>query len=191
MSRRRAFTLIEVMLCVGIIAVLAGIVFAALGPVRERARVTTCTSNLHQIWAAYAMYAADHDGAEPTTGVRARYYELGLPSDEQDHYLFDTYLKSRDVLFCPSYHGEKPTDHMGSTYLIFSRDKDRWADLVAQRGPDLPFYACQWHNPSRYPWSDVSVAPHWTVWNFLLLRLGGQVKMLRVNGHDEKRWPNW
>ncbi|MCC6730138.1 MAG: prepilin-type N-terminal cleavage/methylation domain-containing protein, partial [Chthonomonadales bacterium] len=59
----RAFTLIEVMLCVGIIAVLAGIVFAALGPVRERARVTTCTSNLHQIWAAYAMYAADHDGA--------------------------------------------------------------------------------------------------------------------------------
>lgn len=179
------------MLCVGIIAVLAGIVFAALGPVRERARVTTCTSNLHQIWMAYAMYATDYDGAEPTRGVRARYYELGLPSDEQVGYVYDTYVKNRDVLFCPSYHGHTPADHMGESYLIFSRDSDRWADYVARRGPDLPFYVCQWHNPSRYPWFDVSAAPHWTIWNFNLLRLGGQVTMLRVNGHDEKRWPNW
>jgi prepilin-type N-terminal cleavage/methylation domain-containing protein len=184
----RAFTLIEMMISVGIIALLAGIVFAAMGPARERAREAVCTSNLHQIGLAYAMYAADHDGVEPQKGVRSQYYQLGLPSDESDDYLFKNYLKNRDVLFCPSYHGVTPKSQIGTSYLPFSRDRDRWADYVSDRGIDLPFWVCQWHNPSPWPYGDVALAPRWSVWRFNILRLGGQVNMKLVNGQDSHPW---
>src|SRR5438874_1483698 len=98
MKNPRAFTLIEMIVVTGIILVLIAIVFAAMGPVRERTRETVCTSNLHQIGLAYAMYAADYDGQEPAKGVRAHYFELGLPSDEGVPYFFETYVKNRDVL---------------------------------------------------------------------------------------------
>src|SRR5438477_580651 len=102
MKRNGAFTLIEVIVVTGIIVVLAGIIFAAMGPARERARETVCTSNLHQLGKAYALYAADHDGLEPAKGIRSQYYQLGIPSDEDFDYLCKTYLKNREVLFCPS-----------------------------------------------------------------------------------------
>lgn len=55
-KRRRAFTLIELMIVVAIIAILAALLFPAFSSARESARRTNCTSNLHQIGLAVQMY---------------------------------------------------------------------------------------------------------------------------------------
>src|SRR5207237_6130470 len=62
-ERRRpfGFTLIELLVVIAIISVLAAILFPVFAKARASARKTTGLSNLKQIGAALAMYAADYD----------------------------------------------------------------------------------------------------------------------------------
>ncbi|MCS7066774.1 MAG: prepilin-type N-terminal cleavage/methylation domain-containing protein, partial [Fimbriimonadales bacterium] len=64
--RRRGFTLIELLVVIAIIAILAAILFPVFAHVREKARQSTCTSNLGQIAKAFLMYANDHNQMMPT-----------------------------------------------------------------------------------------------------------------------------
>jgi len=58
---RRAFTLIELLIVIAIIAVLAGIMLPALMGSRKNARMTVCASNLNQIGSASSAYAGEFD----------------------------------------------------------------------------------------------------------------------------------
>ncbi|MFH0964032.1 MAG: type II secretion system protein [Planctomycetota bacterium] len=69
---RRAFTLMELLVVMVIIAVLVGLLLPALGRAREEARKTQCRSNLRQIGLAMIMYAGDNRGFGPT--VYAEYW---------------------------------------------------------------------------------------------------------------------
>jgi prepilin-type N-terminal cleavage/methylation domain-containing protein len=63
--KRKGMTLVELLIVIGIIAVLAGLLFPVFTSVRERARITYCINNLKQVGAALHMYAQDHDGFVP------------------------------------------------------------------------------------------------------------------------------
>src|SRR5947209_1776288 len=65
MQRRHGFTLIELLVVVAIIAILAAILFPVFAQAREKARQTTCLSNLKQLGLGFRMYLQDNDDQFP------------------------------------------------------------------------------------------------------------------------------
>ncbi len=58
---RRGFTLIELLVVIAIIAILAAILFPVFARAREKARQTSCLSNIKEIGLAELMYVGDYD----------------------------------------------------------------------------------------------------------------------------------
>ncbi len=63
--RLAAFTLTELLIVIGVIAVLMGILIPVLSKVRQSARTITCQSNLRQLGIAVTMYTTDSDSTLP------------------------------------------------------------------------------------------------------------------------------
>lgn len=63
--RRRGFTLVELLVVIGIIALLVSILLPALNKARDAANITACLSNMRQLGTAMQMYASDWRGFCP------------------------------------------------------------------------------------------------------------------------------
>jgi len=64
-NTRKGFTLIELLVVIAIIAILAAILFPVFAKVREKARATSCTSNMKQVGLGLLQYQQDNDEAFP------------------------------------------------------------------------------------------------------------------------------
>ena len=66
---RRGFTLIELLVVIAIIAILAAILFPVFARAREKARQTSCLSNVKQMGLALMMYVNDYDEVLPGASI--------------------------------------------------------------------------------------------------------------------------
>lgn len=100
------FTLIELVVVVGIIALLIAILVPALGAARECSRNAVCLTNLRQSYAACRSYADDNRGYGPAIGEPyAALPNWGLVVQRyagEDGRDPNELFKSRSVLVCPS-----------------------------------------------------------------------------------------
>lgn len=102
--QRKGFTLIELLVVIAIIAILAAILFPVFAKAREKARQSSCLSNLKQLGIACLSYAQDNDERWPT------YYRIvvaghndGVTSGGVCMYsALVPYIKNSQVFVCPS-----------------------------------------------------------------------------------------
>jgi prepilin-type N-terminal cleavage/methylation domain-containing protein/prepilin-type processing-associated H-X9-DG protein len=77
--KEAAFTLVELLVVLGIITILVSILLPVLSSVRRRGRDITCTSNMRQICTALISYASQNHGSFPTIASNTGLYWFHEP----------------------------------------------------------------------------------------------------------------
>ena len=95
--KRTGFTLIELLVVIAIIAILAAILFPVFARAREKARQSSCLSNVKQIMLGVLMYAQDYDerlliaASWPTPAGTVVWDQIVQP-----------YANNQQIFVCPS-----------------------------------------------------------------------------------------
>ncbi|MBC8138455.1 MAG: DUF1559 domain-containing protein [Fibrella sp.] len=100
----RAFTLIELLVVIAIIAILAAILFPVFAQAREKARSTSCLSNMKQVVLGLTQYVQDYDEVFPNRTLSWPPGEGNYPELEKWTWrvALNPYIKSKGVYQCPS-----------------------------------------------------------------------------------------
>ena len=106
MRRTGGLTVMELLVVLGILVVLAAVLFPVLSRARAAARTANCVGHLRQIAQAQRMYSDDHDRTfvpartlAPGTGTRGVTWCV----------LLQPYIKSEQILICPDDPDPRPT----------------------------------------------------------------------------------
>ena len=131
---KKGFTLIELLVVIAIIAILAAILFPVFAKAREKARQSSCLSNVKQLGLALLSYCQDNDecfplwisdrhGTNPYSGGTTTYYPIFLMP----------YVKNTQVWVCPSRGGATAT----AAYVFGDYPHYGYACSLARQGRNI------------------------------------------------------
>ena len=190
--RRTGFTLIELLVVIGIIAVLAAILFPVFAAARRSARQSACVSNLHQIGLALQMYRQDYEGLPlHLSAVNAGYVRdprlFICPSDPLNG-IHEGNPRMEGTLYLPTgfsydYVPQWTTaQELGWWNPAPNFGRGKWDDLT-------PVADCQWHWATTFnaSWQrNQAGARGWQ----LILTMGASVRRVRVEDSVEDFTPD-
>jgi prepilin-type N-terminal cleavage/methylation domain-containing protein/prepilin-type processing-associated H-X9-DG protein len=156
---RRGFTLIELLVVIAIIAILAAILFPVFAKAREKARLTSCLSNMKQVGLASMMYAQDYDETLARHGLMTgtqqgwccvpNFADPAQINSGNDAWivLLVPYVKNAAVWQCPSAIGGAATNTVNgipsaSNYVISGMAVNK--KLAAIPEPSRSVYCVEW-----------------------------------------------
>lgn len=126
--RPKGFTLVEILIVLGIVGGLAALLFPVFSRVREKGRSAVCQSNLKQIAIAMQQYVQDNSGTYPAmqyvqAGEIVRWNDAIMP-----------YVKDHAIFRCPTRQSKNPenpeTDY---SYNWLGLSKIVWEDSDPDR----------------------------------------------------------
>lgn len=122
---RKAFTLIEMLVVIAIIAILAALLMPAISRAREEAYKASCISNVHQVGLYLQSFRTDNKRTEPVSGLRYDYgrapswaidVDPNLNNDGRADWAYDSslsiarlypaYADTQEVFQCPAMDSE-------------------------------------------------------------------------------------
>jgi prepilin-type N-terminal cleavage/methylation domain-containing protein/prepilin-type processing-associated H-X9-DG protein len=132
---RGGFTLVEMLVVIGIVVVLAAILVPVVNSARQRARVVQCTTNLQQIGVAIAAYVNDyqrlplvyyHQGVFGVDAAAERMWSRppSPPPDHDARMVLGDYVSDKSIFECP--------------VVAAVPERSRWAVIVL---PDAALYS--------------------------------------------------
>lgn len=95
----RAFTMNELLVTMGIVSIVAVLLFAAVGVTSQTSKDAKCLSNLRQIGAVLLQYAGEHDNYLPAPANSSHDRILQWPAAIAE---YDIRIKKSSLLICPS-----------------------------------------------------------------------------------------
>ncbi len=175
--KRHAFTLMELLVAVAIIALLAALLYPVFLSARRNAKIAPCISNMKQLYAAWALYVQDSDGRWPATLTDLA---QSLPS-------------VRSVFRCPTDDlngaNREETQSLGtavSYFYIWNIEEFR-RDL-RERDPNHGILVCVLHGERGAMYSQDPVFG--TYGKVIRLRVDGSVKVVQVGSLCWESGPN-
>ncbi|SPE63297.1 conserved hypothetical protein [Verrucomicrobia bacterium] len=124
-GRESAFTLIELLVVIAIIAILAAMLLPALARSKEKAKISQCKSNEHQLSLATLMYANDNQDKLPDC------QNLGVWVWDMSAYVITNLQQNasrQDMFYCPNEY-----------YLYNSSTPDAWQAFTVSSTPPFPY----------------------------------------------------
>lgn len=182
-QKKKAFSMIEILVTTAIITLLAALLFPAGRSVLERSRAAKCAAQLRQIGAAMSVYAGENDGKFPacyptdnTTWMVKLAPYLGISEDA-----IGSAPKPRatGVFICPSF---VPSENRAVSYLVNGNMnpaiQNYWNYRQIKPPPASTFLVVEGNRNTEHfnPWVDGDVARR---------HPGHSANFLFVDGHVE------
>jgi type II secretory pathway pseudopilin PulG len=181
--RQVAFTVLELLIVITIIALIAALLFPLFAQARKRARETQCMNNLRQVYVAWSLYTSDYQDSPPP-----------------DFRHFVPYVRSRAVLLCPNdqYHGfnsdatahsKTPISYDYKGFLFTTQMQD--LRLIREHDTNFGILLCYLHGRFYGPLSTAKPTEAYYCGKVLRVRRDGSVKAvdvpLRAREHSQGR----
>lgn len=142
---RAGMSLVELLACLAIVAILGAMLIMVLQGVREKAKSSQCASNLRQIGMAMQLYAGDHDGrvdilAYKGAGTSVNWLDMlrgyVTPNYDRSKNRESTqYLPSGDVSACPAFAPYENSNDSKFCYGAAQQTDDPYS--LPQPAPDM------------------------------------------------------
>lgn len=195
-------TLVELLVTIAVVGILAAILLAVVGSVRDRGHTTHCAANLRAIHSAHMLWAADHGGTIPM----GQYDDNGtkrnltyINSEVRDE--FYAYLppatrvprapESTKVSYDYAYPSLCPADGAGGVFDYFGYSYGGNGRMITEAGtpPRPQNTVARWTNPSQTMFfmdATSTFMPANSAWGSRFAgRHGGKANAVFLDGHVE------
>jgi prepilin-type N-terminal cleavage/methylation domain-containing protein/prepilin-type processing-associated H-X9-DG protein len=138
----KGFTLVELLVVIGIIAVLIGLLLPALSRAREQAKTTQCLSNLRQMCIAIAAYNTEYAGRYPPSKWDSDGWDFSVAGKIVPGLLWAG-RGNMAIQQCPSFDGKSNSPGVQFTGYNYN------TSFIGRDQPNAPMKAAQIHRASQ------------------------------------------